>query len=275
MKIDGVYSNKGELAELSRAVFARRAEEVLEMVARLRTEWGLDEAVRLAVERYVEDEPHPELRRLAEVVAYARRQALLQQQLDDDRERLHHGHLNHEQLVETGHHYEAVRYEACKYNHWLRNLIETCGHYCSRDDLMGWLVTGSQGRVEWAKGELTGALSEVALHAALQGLPELRGLRYATLEEDLAGYDFVAEWQGNRLTIDAKTGFYRPLMERKHGHRHLEISVPREVVKDLRVTRHGLDLLRREARQALYQGDQPYHHAPHHYHHYRFRAASA
>jgi hypothetical protein len=130
-------------------------------------------------------------------------------------------------------------------------LIESSRQYFSREELMGWLVEASLGRVQWAHSELTGALSEVALHAALQGLPELEGLRYATVEEDLAGFDFVAQWHGKLLTIDAKTGFYRPLMERKHGHRHLEISVPRQAVQDFRVTRRGLAVLRREARQAL------------------------
>jgi hypothetical protein len=231
--------------------FADRAREILGLVGRLRAEMGLHEATTVAIERYVDDEPNPELRRLGEVLLLARRQALLQQRLDDDREALHHGHLSHEELTSTGHHYEMLRREACTYNHLLRGFIEACGQYFSRDGLLDWLAEASQGRREWVKSEVTGALSEIALHAALQGLPELRGLRYATLEEDLAGYDFVADWHEKMLTVDAKTGFYQPLSERKHGHKHLEISVPREAVKDLRVTRHGLDLLRQEVRQAL------------------------
>jgi hypothetical protein len=110
---------------------------------------------------------------------------------------------------------------------------------------------------------MAGAVSEMALHAALQGLPELKELRYATIEEDLAGYDFVAEWQGKLLTVDAKTGLYYPLSERVHGHRHLEISVPREAVKDFKVTRKGLDLLRHEVRQALQRGTGVSKHASH------------
>jgi hypothetical protein len=236
---------------LDERIFARRADDILALMATLRAELGLEEAIRVVAERYVDGEAHPELRRLAEVVSYARRQALVQQRLDDDREQLHSGRLNHDERVSVGHHYEMLRHQACEYNHLLRGLIESSGQYFSREQLMDWLVAASQGRVEWAKAEVTGAVSEMVLHAALQGLPELRGLRYATTEEDLVGYDFVAEWGGKLLTVDAKTGFYRPLTERKHGHKHLEISVPRETVKDFRVTRRGLDLLRHEVRQAL------------------------
>lgn len=237
--------------ELTHEVFAQRAEQMVGVVQRLRGELGLNEAITEAMDRYVHRELQSELAHFAEVILLARRQALLQQRIDEDREALHHGHLSHDELVAKGHHYETLRYSACAYNHLLRGLIESCGQYFSRDELMDWLTAVSQGRRDWAKAEVTGAVSEVALHAALQGLPELRGMRYATLEEDLAGYDFVTQWQGKLLTIDAKTGRYPPLAERKHGHRHLEISVPREVISDFRITRHGLDLLRKEVRKAL------------------------
>lgn len=251
--------------QLSHEAFAARAEEIFAQINRVRAESGFHEAVTAAIEQFVDNEPHPELKRFGELLCLARRQAMLQERLDDDREALHHGHLSHEELVSRGHHYEALRYDACLYNHMLRGFLESSGHYLTRDDILGWLTTASQGRSHWAQSELTGAISEVALHAALQGLPELRGLRYATLEEDLKGYDYVAQWQGKLLTIDAKTGFYRPLSEVKHGHRHLEISVPREAVKDFRITRHGLDLMRREVRQALYRDTGVDGHPAHHH----------
>jgi len=253
--IDGVryVSVAGGLgAPLGRADFVRRAEEIVGTIGRLRGELGLNEAVRVALEQFADAEPHAELKRFGAMVALARQQAMIQQQLDDDREQLHHGHLGHEQLSVLGHHYEMLRRSACDYNHELRGVIESCGHYFTRDELMDWLASASQGRREWARAEITGAVSEIALHAALQGLPELRGLRYATLAEDLAGFDFVATWDGQLVTIDAKTGLYRPLSERKHGHKHLEVSVPREAVEGFRVTRRGLNLLRHEVRQALY-----------------------
>jgi hypothetical protein len=250
--IDGVRHNAAVgAASLARADFVRRAEEILSTITRVREQWGLQEAVRVATEQFVDTEPHMELAQFGRVVALARRQALIQQQLNDDREQLHHGHLDHEELVSLGHHYEMLRREACEYNHELRGLIENFGHYFSREELTDWLVEASQGRRQWTRSEITGAVSEIAMHAALQGLPELRGLRYATLDEDLAGFDFVATWDGQMVTLDAKTGLYQPLAERKHGHMHLEISVPREAVKDFRVTRRGLNLLRHEVRQAL------------------------
>jgi hypothetical protein len=256
---------------LSPEDFVKRADEILGLIGVLRNQVGLEEAVRFVEERFVEAESHSELRRLGEVLAYARRQALVQRGLDDDREALHHGHLEHDQLVSTGHHYEMLREQACTYNHLLRGLIEACGHQFSREQLHDWLSAASQGRADWARAEMTGAVSEIALHAALQGLPELKDMRYATVAEDLAGYDFVGTWQGAMVTIDAKTGFYAPLVETKHGHRHLEISVPHEAVHGLSVNHAGLALLRREVRSSLQQDSGTQFHAPHHY----FRAQTA
>ncbi len=234
--------------------FSRRANDILLQIELQRGRLGLHEAINQVVERFVDDESHPELKRLGEVLALARRQSVIQEQLDVDREALHHGGLNHEELTERGHHYEMLRHQACSYNHLLRGLIESCGHHFSRDELMDWLSAASSGRSEWARGEITGAASEVALHAALQGLPELRSVRYGSVEEDLIGYDFVAEWQGRLLTIDAKTGYYPPLSEIKHGHRHLEVSVPRDATKDLQINHRGLARVRSEVRQVL-RGD--------------------
>lgn len=241
---------------VTRQDIGRRAQDIVRLIADLRPQMGLDAAIDAVHERFVDSEEHPQLRRLGEVMAYARRQALIQTRLDDDREALHHGNLNHEERISTGHHYEMLRHQACTYNHLLRGLIESCAQYFSRDELHAWLTSASVGRSDWAKAEITGAVSEIALHAALQGMKEIKDLRYASVEEDLIGYDFVAEWRGDLLTIDAKTGFYRPLSERKHGHRHLEISVPREAVKGLQVNHRGLRILRSEIRQVLGENDE-------------------
>src|SRR4051812_4406199 len=107
---------------LSYAIFDRRAKDILELINQLRTELGLQEAINVAIDRFVDAEEHPELRRFSEALALARRQAVIQQRLDDDREALHHGNLNHDSLVSTGHHYEMLRHEACQYNHLLRRV---------------------------------------------------------------------------------------------------------------------------------------------------------
>jgi AraC-like DNA-binding protein len=248
---------------LAHADFARRAEEIISHIHQLRSELGLGEALTHTWERYVEGESDPELRRFSEVVADARRQAMLQRRLDADREQLHHGHLTHEQRRETGHHYEVLRREVCIYNHLVRGVIEHHWENFHRDELTDWLSRASQGVHVWAVAEITGSISEIALHVALTGLPELRDVRYATVEEDLRGFDFAAEWQGRPVTIDAKTGFYPPLTLSKRGHLHLEISVPREAVADFRVTRRGLDAVRHEVRQALHTAVGPAVHASH------------
>jgi hypothetical protein len=195
---------------VSHDLIVRRAMAILRVVESLRKRVGFQESIDIVMEEFVDNEVHPELRRLGEILAYARRQAMIQRQLDEDRENLHHGHLDHEQLESVGHHYEMLRHQACAYNHLLRGFLESCGQYVTREEIMGWLTSASLGKSVWAKSELTGAVSEIALHAALQGLPEIRHLRYASVEEDLQGYDFVGEWQGKLLTIDAKTGIAAP-----------------------------------------------------------------
>jgi hypothetical protein len=204
--------------------FAQLAERWQEAVQRYRASMPFNEAVMAAREEVVEGQDNPHLAQLGVLLAMARHMALLQGQLDDDRGRLHHSRLGHEALVSLGHHYEALRYEACAYNHQLRAFIDEHVELVSHKQLVGWLGAAAQGRYEWAESEVSGAASEVALHAALSGLPELSEVRYASLEEDLRGFDFMAQWQGQLLTIDAKTGHYPALAQRKHGHRHLEVS---------------------------------------------------
>ncbi len=245
--------------------FEQRAEAIIGLLEVLRPQVGLSEAQTQLWERFVEHEPGEDLRRFSEIIADGRRQATTQRQLDEDREQLHHGDLNHEGRVAVGHHYEMLRREACIYNHLLRGLIARYGDQLNRHELTDWLTRASLGVHSWVVGEITGAVSEVALHAAIMGLPELEGSRYATVDEDLTGYDFVAHWQGDLVTIDAKSGLYRPLTIRKHGHLHLEVSVPREAIEDFRITRRGLDILRREVRQALHADYESRVHAPHRY----------
>src|SRR4051794_9737300 len=127
--------------QLSNEDFASRAHEIVGVINRLKAEGKAGEALDEVQERFVDDEPNAELRRLGEVMALARRQALIQTRLDDDRQALHHGRLSHEEATSVGHHYEMLRHQACSYNHLLRGLIESCGQYFSRDELMTWLTS--------------------------------------------------------------------------------------------------------------------------------------
>ena len=250
-RVDETPAQAGEFAQL--------AQNIVERIESRRDEIGLNEAILEAREELVEPLINQELKHFGEVVVGARRQARLQEWLDEDRDKLHSGRLDHHERVSVGHHYEALRHEACEYNHRLRSVIELSGHHFDRQQLTDWLVDVSQGRHEWAVAEVQGAVSEVALHAALQGVPELVGVRYGSVAEDLAGYDFVSEYNGKLLTLDAKTGKYWPLDERKHGHRHLEVSVPHEAVDGFWVKWPALERLRAEIRQAL----QVPHHVEH------------
>src|ERR1700683_3101228 len=170
--IDGVVARSDEtVAEaLSREGLTQRAAEILTFIEQLRQEWGLQEALRAAEEYYVDNEAHGSLQRLGRVLVRARRQALIQQQLDEDREQLHRGRLPHNELVSTGHHYEMLRREACEYNHELRTLIEVDGHHFSRYELTDWLVRASQGRHSWVQGEITGAGRQSAFAGAMAGV---------------------------------------------------------------------------------------------------------
>src|SRR5437868_1577500 len=105
----------GTSLPMSHAIFEHRAQEILDLIAEVRKSHGFGEAISAVHERFAVEEVHPELRRFGEVMAFARRQAVLQERLDDDREQLHHGHLSHEELESVGHHYEMMRHQACTY----------------------------------------------------------------------------------------------------------------------------------------------------------------
>jgi hypothetical protein len=232
-------------------LLSRRADEILVFIESYRVEYGWHQVVALAVEKFVEQETNSDLAALGDLLLKARTSVLVQGQLDSDRAQLHSGRLTHEENLSVSHHYEMLREAACAYNHQLRSFIEAHRESVDRYDLTRWMAAASGGRHQWAEGEITGATSEIALHAALTGMPELDGLRYGVIDEDLHGYDFVATWQGRLVTIDAKTGYYLPLTERKQGHEHLEVSVPRDVVEGFKITRRGLDDLRHDVRVAL------------------------
>lgn len=240
------------MISLPEKTIEREVDGLLQDLSQLTHLYGRSEAAA-SIEDTYEKSTNPVLSQLARLLSHAERQALMQDQLNSDRNDLHSGLLTHIQRLEVGNHYETLRYTACEYNHAVRSFIEAHREYVSHAQLLDWLTQASQGQRRWADGEVTGATSEIALHAALMGMPELSGLRYATLEEDLHGFDFTAEWQGQQVTIDAKTGRYAPIVERMRGHRHLEIYVPRDAMEGFRLTRHGLDSLRREMRVALAQ----------------------
>jgi hypothetical protein len=241
-----------QVSNVDYAALQIKVEGLLADMAQLTQMYGRSEAAS-SIEDTYEKGDNPILKHLAKLLTRAERQALMQDRLDADRNDLHSGLLSHDQRQETSHHYETLRYTACEYNHLVRSFIESHREDVSHQQLGDWLTEASRGHRRWADGEITGATSEIALHAALMGMPELRGLRYATLDEDLHGFDFTAEWQGQQVTIDAKTGRYAPIAERMRGHRHLEIYVPREAMDGFRLTRGGLDSLRREMRVALVQ----------------------
>lgn len=242
--------------------YATLAHTVLREIAELEQVHGHDEALRQLIDHY-QGHGHEHEGRLARLLLHARQQARLQDQLNHDRQALHAGRLGHEERASLGHHYETIRYAACEYNHTVRGFIESNREHVSRDELTGWLTTASRGRHGWAEGEVTGAISEIALHAALMGMPELSGVRYATLDEDLHGFDFMATWQGRPVTIDAKTGHYPPITNHHHGQLHLEISVPREALDGFRLTRGGLDGVRHDVRKGLHEHGGVDHHGAH------------
>ncbi len=233
--------------------FAARANDIIMTISHgLQRGEPLREAIGVAADNYVDNtEDDPELQKFSHLIVRARKQAEIQDQLNEDRRLLHGGTLDTEEDRSLAVHYDMLRHEACEYNHELRRFIEDHSEDVGRDELTDWLIRASQGRVKWADGEITGAVSEAAVHAALQGMPELRGLRHGTVDEDLKGFDFVGTWQGRLVTFDAKTGHYPPLTEQKHGHPHIELSVPR--IEGFRLSPHELDNLRFDARHALHE----------------------
>jgi len=239
------------IVKLTRTQIADRVADIARFFEETRRHLSQREILTAAWEKYVEGEQNPELRRLSEIVADARRQVMIQRQLDDDRERLHHERMDHHQHVALAQHYDTLREEACVFNHSLRRFIEGYAGEVNENEVMEWLMIAGFGAREWAESEVIGAVSEIALLTALKDMPELSQVRHATVEEDLHGFDFMAVWRRQPVTIDAKTGLYPPLTLRKRGHRHLEVSVPRQAVRNLRLTPDGLSLLMYEIREAL------------------------
>jgi hypothetical protein len=236
----------------SHGEFRARAELIVGEVRQAMTSGDLPSVLNELKDKYLGGtEDDIELTRLTSILLNSRQQALLQDQLNRDRLQLHSGELTHDEKISVGTHYELLRREACEFNHALRLLMENNAEDFTREELTLWVGKASQGRYKWAEGEITGAVSEIAVHAALQGLPELQGVRYGTVDEDLVGYDFVCTWQGQILSVDAKTGHYPPVEELKHGHRHIEVSVPREIIKDFTATKRGLSVIRFDIRHAL------------------------
>jgi hypothetical protein len=227
-----------------------RADDIITTISSGLREHSLRESIDIARENYGDHADDPlDLQDFSRLLLDARKQADIQGRLNDDRAQLHSNDLSHEERLSVGHHYEMLRRSACEYNHELRNFIEMHSHSIDRQELTDWLTRSSQGRHKWAEGEITGAVSEIGVHAALQGMRELRQVRHGSVDEDLHGFDFVANWQGQPITFDAKTGEYPPLSERKGGHLHLEVSVPR--ITGLQVDRQGLDYIRGDVRRAL------------------------
>jgi hypothetical protein len=232
--------------------YLNRAELIIDEIQKGLAKHPQNEVIDDLREKYLyKSDDDIELQRLTQVMLRSRQQSDIQDALNADRTRLHDHGLTHEEKISVGAHYEMLRHEACEFNHALRTLMENNGKYFTRDQLTGWIGKASHGHYRWAEGEITGAASEIAVHAALQGLPELKGVRYGTIAEDLAGYDFVCVWMGSLLSVDAKTGHYPPVEEIKHGHRHIEVSVPREIIKGFNVTRKGLAIIRFDIRHAL------------------------
>src|SRR5664279_2832408 len=128
------------IGQRNHEAFSTRAGQILDMLGARRGEADWSTVLDEARERYVEAEKNGSLRLLGEVLLRARQMALVQRRLNDDREALHHGHLDHEEHVSVGYHYEMLRREACEYNHLLRGMIETDGRDISRHELIGWLA---------------------------------------------------------------------------------------------------------------------------------------
>jgi|GEM_PF-1265449 hypothetical protein len=236
---------------LTRSQVVDRAETIVSDLDSFRAQHGQSEALTLVWEKYVEAETDPDMRRLGELIADSRRQAMIQHQLDDDREAMHSGRLNREQFQEMQHRFDTLRRNACVYNHMTRVFIDEYAEVVSEHEIVDWMIGASFGARQWALAVVRGAVSEIALRRALLNMPELSGVRHSTVEEDLVGIDFIAQCQGQVLTIDAKSGLYRPLSLHKRGHRHLEISVPRDAIEKLRLSDEGEKLLHEEIRQAL------------------------
>lgn len=213
-----VYGDQPERAADLPAM-RQRVEELAEALEAARPQ-GVAESYRLVRAQFSEagDSDQNQLTDLLLGAYFAYRQ---QRQLDEIRAGRYSADPRYQHL-----HKDQLRFALCEYNHQLRDFIGRFENVVSRPELEAWLAEFCGGRPQWAYSMVAGEVSELILYRALQEDPRFTEVRFASVEEDLSGTDIFARTaDGELLEIDVKSGHHFPLIGRRHGGLHLQVSV--------------------------------------------------
>lgn len=175
--------------ELTRGDIAAQAEDVLATLENphyTKTE---------AYETYVEQEEQPVLQELSELLINARAMFKTQQRLT---------HLSQAERPQKLPEYRALKAASAEYNGHLREFIDANRAKIGPLQLRSWLERASSSS-QWTGRVLGGIIPEVAAKAELRSLPDVAGVRFSTVSEDLHGVDLVATLHDGRTrNIDIK-----------------------------------------------------------------------
>jgi hypothetical protein len=97
-----------------------------------------------------------------------------------------------------------LTYEACEYNHLLREVALDGRASFDETALAGYLadVTGSD---EFASSLVRGSAREIALFEALRRTPGMEDVQFADVPTDLGGIDITGSYKGELVGFDAKS----------------------------------------------------------------------
>lgn len=211
---------KGDQSEATLSQMRQRAEELAAALAANRQHMGVAEAYRQVRVEY-SGEGDGDLAQLTDLLLGAYFAYRQQRQLDEIRG----GHYSADPRYAQAHK-DQLRYALCEFNHQLRTFMGRFERVVPRPELEAWLTEFCGGRPQWAYSMVAGEVSELILYRALEEDRRFSEVRFAGVEEDLSGTDiFARTGDGQLLEIDVKSGHHFPLINRRHGGLHLQVSV--------------------------------------------------
>ncbi len=184
------YAQTAQQIVSSREYFQRQRVNPSEELASLR-------------EIYVEDVADERLRRFAVALIDAPIQAQRDATLTKLRQELAANPHDEDKLAKM----RELKYRACEYNHVVRDTILQGRRQFDRPTPTSWMTGATSSRYpRWARDTIAGASAEVALYDALNTMPEMADVAFASTEKDLRGIDIEAQSDGRPIGFDVKFG---------------------------------------------------------------------
>lgn len=239
-----------------------RVEQLAAAISLARQHGGVAEAYRQVHAEFTEASD-TDLSQLTELLLRSYQVYRQQRQLDEIRSGRYSADPAYEHV-----HKDQLRYALCEYNHQLRDFIGRFERVVPRPELEAWLAEFCAGRPQWAYSMVAGEVSELILYRALQEDSRFVEVRFADVEEDLSGTDIFARTSdGQLLEIDVKSGHHFPLINRRRGGVHLQVSVEHHSWATYDLNPHEARRLRQQLDWAMSHRDSFHaYHRPKHHH---------